>query len=652
MIGRSIGSRLTDCIALVGLLILSITPSVSIAQSTEVMTPRSEWEALKILYDSTGGPNWTQQSNWDVTLVSAPPLDSISTWHGLRTADGHVTEIDLSNNGLTGTLPRELGQFTKLRVLDLQENNLSGSIGPWIQSLTSLVKLRLQQNRLSGALPDEIGNLVNLEYLNLRSNQLEGSIPESLGRLTPLKGIWLHYNNLSGSIDEGITNLPHLGILWLGHNPGFSGVLTLSSTPLRPSMDINVEGTNLCIDAAADEHNLLGLQKVHSEYACLPSGELSALQSLYQSTNGAEWINNRGWTFDLHPRAVDVGEWFGIDIRDGSVRSLNLERNHLSGHLLPQLGSLHQLEALHLDGNPLHDTLPAELTQLNNLKVFSVSKTQLCAPDLDSVGQWLGQIPTTTGIVSCNTLSESPSPLSSSDQSIALPLWIVAALLLLGIIGAGAILVVVIMGMRRSGQPEPKEPDASQDSDRLGVIEQRIDYLIQSAHSINELAEKSLQQSEVTRDFSSSIKSLRDALDDRDQQIKRLHEGYDNTIYRKFVARFIRVNQAVEYFLQESNDPSSPLESIQSLLDDALLECNVQSFTPEVGSDYRTAFGVSDYPKIIDTMIEEHDCHIAEVLEPGYYIEGGREKEVVIPARVAIYRFQLKHSLHEFSDRN
>ena len=652
MIGRSTWSCLTDCIALVGLLILWITPSVSIAQTTEVMIPPSEWEALKILYDSTGGPNWTQQSNWDVTLASAPPLDSISTWHGLRTADGHVTEIDLSNNGLTGVLPQELGQFTKLQVLDLQENNLSGSIGPWIQSLTSLVKLRLQQNRLAGSIPEELGNLVNLEYLNLRSNQLEGRIPESFDQLTQLKGIWLHHNNLSGSIDESITNLPHLGILWLGQNPGFSGAVTLQSIPQRLPVDVYVDGTNLCIHSTADENHLLGLQTTDSEYSCLSHDELSALKSLYRSTNGVDWINHSGWNFDWHPRAQDVGRWFGIDIKDGSVRSLNLERNHLSGHVPPQLSSLHKLEALHLDGNPLQDTLPGELAQLNNLKVFSVNETQLCAPDLDSVRQWLDQIPTTSGVVSCNALSESPSAIASTGQSIVLPVWIFAGLLLLGIIGAGAATIVIIMGMRRSVQPEQKDPNASEESNRLEIIEQRIDYLIQSAHSINELAEKSLQQSEVTRDFSSSIKSLRDALDDRDQQIKRLHQGYDNTIYRKFVARFIRVNQAVEYFLQESTDPSSPLESIQSLLEDALLECNVQSFSPELGSDYRTAFGVSDYPKIIDTMIEEHDCQIAEVLEPGYYIEGGQEKEVVIPARVAIYRFQLKHRLHEFSDRN
>jgi len=656
MIGESILYRLTDCVVTLGLLLLLIMPSVSTAQSMEEMTAESEWEALKALYHSTEGNNWINQSNWNVTLVSAPPYDSLSQWYGLTVLDGHVIEIDLSKNGLSGTLPSELGQLTRLQVLDLQENNLSGSIGPWIQSMTSLTKLRLQQNLLSGPIPEEIGYLIRLEYLNLRSNQLGGSIPESLGQLTQLKGMWLHNNSLSGSISADITHLPSLEFLWLGQNSELSGVLTVPSSQRHPPMDFYLAGTTLCIDQPADEHNLLKLDPTDSEYACLPRNELSALQSLYLATNGPDWIDNHGWNFDLHPRAQNVDQWFGLTIKDGSVQSLNLERNHLSGYLPSQLSSLRRLEALHLDGNPLQDTLPAELAQLNNLKVFSITETQLCAPDQDAVGRWLDQIPTTSGIIHCDDRIESSSALApiqqASERFIVLPLWVVVGLILLGIIGAGAAIISVIMGMRRSDQQKEQEPDDVQESDQLNIIEQRINYLIASAQSINDLAEKSLHQSEVTQDFSSSIKSLRDALDDRDQQIKRLHRGYDNAIYRKFVARFIRVNQAVQYFLQESDDSSSQLESIQSLLEDALLECNVQSFTPEVGSDYRTAFGVSDYPKIVDTMIEEHDCQIAEVLESGYYIDGGQEKEVVIPARVAIYRFQLKHSLHEFSDRN
>ena len=55
-----------------------------------------EWIQLESLYFSTGGPNWTNHHNW---LSKAP----IGEWYGLTTnALGEVTQISLSQNGLTG----------------------------------------------------------------------------------------------------------------------------------------------------------------------------------------------------------------------------------------------------------------------------------------------------------------------------------------------------------------------------------------------------------------------------------------------------------------------------------------------------------------------------------------------------------------------
>ena len=55
--------------------------------------------ALMALYDSAGGANWTNNTNWG----SNEPL---GTWYGVTTdANGGVTALNLNGNQLSGTIP-------------------------------------------------------------------------------------------------------------------------------------------------------------------------------------------------------------------------------------------------------------------------------------------------------------------------------------------------------------------------------------------------------------------------------------------------------------------------------------------------------------------------------------------------------------------
>ncbi|WP_419949772.1 Ig-like domain-containing protein [Candidatus Palauibacter sp.] len=144
--------------------------------------------ALTALYESTDGPNWTQNENW---LSDAPLAD----WHGVATdAEGRVTRLALVANGLRGTIPPQIG------------------------NLRALERLWLYSNELNGAIPAELGNLSRLEYLGLSSNDLSGSIPPELGRLTALNTLWLNYNDLSGPIPSELGDLARLEAAWLYNN--------------------------------------------------------------------------------------------------------------------------------------------------------------------------------------------------------------------------------------------------------------------------------------------------------------------------------------------------------------------------------------------------------------------------------------------------
>ena len=76
--------------------------------------------ALVALYNSTGGPTtWTDRTGW--------LQDPVSDWRGISLdASGRVTDIVLRGNGLSGSLPSELGQLTALLNINLSSNRLSG----------------------------------------------------------------------------------------------------------------------------------------------------------------------------------------------------------------------------------------------------------------------------------------------------------------------------------------------------------------------------------------------------------------------------------------------------------------------------------------------------------------------------------------------
>lgn len=157
--------------------------------------------------------------------------------------------------------------------------------------------------------------------------------------------------------------------------------------------------------------------------------------------------------------------------------------------------------------------------------------------------------------------------------------------------------------------------------------------------SLNESARLGQQTEQGISNLSETFMTMQQALDEREREIQRLKRGYDSEIFRKFVARFIRVDQAVEDFQRSGSADEAGLDQIRRLLEDAFSECNVECFQPELGSDYREAVGVADQPKTAKAESPEDDFKIAEILESGYLIRSAENSEVIKPSKVRIYTF-------------
>ena len=143
--------------------LLCLVPGVRAQQETAV----TDLAALQALYDTTDGANWEDSTNWS----TAVPL---SVWYGVTTdRNGRVTELDLRDNGLNGTLPAALGNLTELERLDLRNNSLEGPLPTELENLGRLESLQLDGNyALAGHLPTGIHESSRLGTLGIKDTEL------------------------------------------------------------------------------------------------------------------------------------------------------------------------------------------------------------------------------------------------------------------------------------------------------------------------------------------------------------------------------------------------------------------------------------------------------------------------------------------------
>ncbi|KAF5479518.1 hypothetical protein F2P56_000330 [Juglans regia] len=91
---------------------------------------------------------------------------------------GNMQTLDLSNNDLNGTIPKETCTWLPFLVtLDLSNNGLSGPIPPELANCTFLNSLMMSDNKLSGTIPYGLSSLPRLKKFSVANNDLTGRVP-------------------------------------------------------------------------------------------------------------------------------------------------------------------------------------------------------------------------------------------------------------------------------------------------------------------------------------------------------------------------------------------------------------------------------------------------------------------------------------------
>ncbi len=273
-------------------------------------------DALVALYAATDGDNWVNNENW----LSNAPLDR---WHGVSTdGDERVTDLELFENELRGTIPPELGRLANLTRLILFDNELRGEIPPALGNLANLERLYLSNNNLRGEIPVELADLRQLEHLILWGNSLSGTVPPELGRLANLVHLSLSTNKLSGPIPQQVGKLTNLATLYLSNND--------LSGPIPPELG-----------------NLTDLEELFLSSNQLGGEIPTALSKLTRLAALSLWGNRLSGEIPAELGNLTRLTWLG------------LAQNDLSGEIPAAMGNLAQLEELYLADNRWDGCLPA-----------------------------------------------------------------------------------------------------------------------------------------------------------------------------------------------------------------------------------------------------------------------------------------------------
>ena len=342
----------------------------------------AERAALVALYEATDGANWSHNDNW----LSAAP---VAAWYGVVTdGSGHVTELNLPANGLSGPIP-DLSALSGLTYLDLGGNQLSGPV-PDMSALVDLIRLSLAGNRLCLPEDTEVSGLSEIAAAHLQGLNLPACPgarlppPPNPGAVEERAALVALYEATDGANWTRSAN-------WLSDKPlgAWQGVTTDSagrvtsldltgnqlSGEIPPELgklsyltDLYISDNRLsgCVPGVlrdAPNNDLAYLDLPDCDTPTPASEERAALVALYEATDGANWTLSANWLSDR-----PLGAWHGVTTDSaGRVTSLALTGNQLSGEIPSELANLTNLTQLHLEVNELSGSIPPELGNLTNL---------------------------------------------------------------------------------------------------------------------------------------------------------------------------------------------------------------------------------------------------------------------------------------------
>lgn len=263
-----------------------------------------DYTALRALYLSTDGDNWTDNTGWPdaLTFMANPTPQSgtdMSMWYGIVCQEfrggptDKVNYVEIEDNNLIGSIPNEIGGMSILKSLRLNDNSISGDLSS-LSTLNLMNTLDLSRTGVAGNISALSTTQTNIILL------ADTDVVGDLSSLYPLGGL--------DNVD--LENTYVVGDIVLFH--GMSALLTLnlndtnvsgdiSSLQNTPSLlEVNLNNTGVIGDISnivlTDRIHTLELENLNlsgcwSSYFKSKCGALFAYN--FEGNQGV--ISNQGW---------------------------------------------------------------------------------------------------------------------------------------------------------------------------------------------------------------------------------------------------------------------------------------------------------------------------------------------------------------------
>lgn len=320
---------------------------------------------------------------------------TFGNWAGVRTDDcGRVTWLcplgcysDVTNT-LAGTLPRELGDLSKLQHLELRGTGLTGTIPPELGNLRDLRQLWIIGTGMSGAIPPELASLGQLTRLHLHDNSLTGAIPDLRG-MSRLRTFYAFNNRLTGlppSGGDAVTSAEQWRWRANCHPQQWRQSAGLVDTEAQAQASIDAWIAANCTIRGMTSVSSMSIASYGWSATC-DHGPLTSTGTGYPS-RALALGSAREWTADC------PAHW------PSNLGDLRLSNNRIAGEP-PELSSLTGLRFLYLDNNqltafPLHwprglwglflndnaitGSIPTSMSVLGDLVDLNLANNQLSGP--------------------------------------------------------------------------------------------------------------------------------------------------------------------------------------------------------------------------------------------------------------------------------
>ena len=277
-----------------------------------------------------------------------------------------LTDLELKNNNLTGTLPPEWSAMRALTTLFLDGNMVTGTLPSAWSGLASLTSLALNNNNLAGSLPSEWSAMTLISYVNLNVNQLTGTLPASWSAMMSLKALTLSDNAITGTLPPEWNSFTQVIQLDLSHNE------------IAGSLPNEWQGMASIFSLDCNFNQLSGTLPANWAQGMSLLNELGLRQNNLSGTLPADWGPNLQILHRLDVAFNSLSgtlpdKWSSLSY----LATLLLSANNISGTLPATWGALVRLKQLDLSSNSLTGSLPASWSNLSSLQSMLLGNNKL-----------------------------------------------------------------------------------------------------------------------------------------------------------------------------------------------------------------------------------------------------------------------------------